>query len=209
MRSRAAVVLVLAAAMTGGACLLKRSPVSRTFVLDPIEEARSAEGRPVTAGAVAGVAKVSVPDWLDRPFLVVHAAGGEIVPDEFSRWGEPLTRGIQRVLTENLAALLPDRRVVAAPFEPRQTVNHRVEVTILDATRRTDGSVLVEARWDVVGARGEALARRRFSRQVTPTAPGAPGLVAGVNEALAALSREIADALRALPPVKEEQPALR
>lgn len=200
-RLRVACVLILAAAAAGSACLLKRSPASRVYVLDPIE-ARGA-ARPAAVVAVAGVAKVSMPDWLDRPHLITSAAAGEIVADEFSRWGEPLNRGFQRVLAENLAALLPDRRIVTAPFEPRLAVNHRVEVTVLDATRQADGSVLVEARWDIVGEQDGVAVRRRFSHRAQPVPAGAPGLVAGLNEALGALSRDIAGALRALPPPKD------
>lgn len=200
-RLRAVLVLTLAAAVAGSGCLLKRSPASRVYVLAPVEVSGAAS--PGAVVAVAGVAKVSVPDWLDRPHLITQAAGGEIVADEFSRWGEPLNRGIQRVLAENLAALLPDRRVALAPFEPRLTVDHRVEVTVLDATRQTDGTVLVEARWDIVGESGAAFVRRRFSHRALPGMAGATGLVTGINEALGVLCRDIAGALRALPPAKD------
>ena len=126
--------------------------------------------------------------------------------DEFARWGEPIGRGIQRVVAENLAALLPDRRVVAAPFAPSQTIDLRVDVGITEAARQVDGSVLVEARWAVLGPRGETLVQRRSSHRASPTAAGPAGSVAGASEALAGLSRDIADALQALPlPAREEK----
>jgi len=199
MRRLALVVTCLAATVVLSGCMLKRSPVPRTYVLDPTE-AKNAAQPSAQAVAVIGVAKVGVPSWLDSPTVMAHAAGGEIVADELSRWGEPLARGAQRVLAENLAALLPDRRVLAEPFPPRQTIDYRVEVTIADATRQVDGSVLVEARWEFVGGTREALVRRRSSHRARPTTAGAQGEVAAVNEALAALCREIADAVRTLPP---------
>jgi hypothetical protein len=155
MRPRAFIILVLAAAVAFSGCLLKRSPVSRTYVLEPTE-ARSARAPSGPAVAVVGVAKVSVPDWLDRPQVLARAANGEIVADDFSRWGEPLPRGMQRVLMENLAALLPDRRILVEPIPPRLTVDYRVEVTIVDVARQDDGSALVETRWDVIGGKGDA-----------------------------------------------------
>ena len=122
-----------------------------------------------------------------------------MVADEFSRWGEPLPRGVQRVVAENLVVLLPDRRVVSAPFSPRDRVDHFVHISVLEAARQADGSVLLECRWTVLARDGSVLARRRSSYRAKPTAPGPAGAVAGINDALASLSRELADVLRAQP----------
>jgi uncharacterized lipoprotein YmbA len=159
MRARGfAVLLALLAAAFGGGCL-KRSKVARTYVLDPLPAAAAAStAAPV---AVVGVERVSVPEWLDRPQITGRATSGEVVTDEFSRWGEPLPRGVQRVVTENLVTLLPDRRVVAAPFSPRDELDQRLEITLVEAARQTDGSVRVEARWTLLGPGGAGRAPRR------------------------------------------------
>jgi hypothetical protein len=199
MRARrlTAVVALVAAALAAGC--LKRSKVARTYVLDPLPAA-TAPAPPATPLAVVGVERVDVPDWLDRPQVTGRVASGEVVTDEFSRWGEPLPRGVQRVLAENLVVLMPDRRVVSAPFAPRdQDVDHFVEVTLIEAARQADGSVLLECRFTVLAKDGTVLARRRSSYRANPTAPGPAGAVAGLNESLASLSRELADVLRALP----------
>jgi hypothetical protein len=199
MRARrlTAVVALVAAALAAGC--LKRSKVARTYVLDPLPAATAATPPPAPL-AVVGVERVDVPDWLDRPQLTGRAASGEVATDEFSRWGEPLPLGVQRVMAENLAVLLPDRRVVAAPFAPRdQGVDHSVEITVIEAARQADGSVLLECRFTVLAKDGAVLARRRSSYRASPTAPGPAGAVAGLNESLASLGRELADVLRALP----------
>lgn len=198
MRARrlAAFVALLAAALAAGC--LKRSGVARTYVLDPLP-ASTAPTPPPAPLSVVGVERVDVPDWLDRPQITGRAASGEVLADEFSRWGEPLPRGVQRVLAENLVVLLPDRRVVSAPFSPRDSVDHSVEVTVLEAARQADGSVLLECRFTVLAKDGAVLARRRSSHRASPTTPGPAGAVAGLNEALASFSRELADVLRASP----------
>jgi len=197
---RAVVVLITATVLSFpfSGCL-GRSKVSRSYVLDPMP----AEGPSTTAavtGPLVGIERVSVPGWLDRVQVTGRAASGAVVTDEYSRWAEPLPRGIQRVVAENLVLLLPDRRVVTAPFPPRDAVAHRVELTILEASRQTDGTVLVEARWDVVDQAGDVLAKRRSTHRSSPSELGAAGAVAGLNGSLALLSREIADVLRPLPP---------
>ena len=206
MRARrlTAVVALVATALTAGC--LKRSKVARTYVLDPLPAATAATPPPAPL-AVVGVERVDVPDWLDRPQVTGRAASGEVVTDEFSRWGEPLPRGVQRVLAENLAVLMPDRRVVSAPFAPRdQDVDHSVEITVIEAARQADGSVLLECRFTVAAKDGTVLARRRSSYRANPTALGPAGAVAGLNESLASLSRELADVLHALPATAGQAP---
>lgn len=198
-------VAAAAAALLSSACLVGRSREARTFVLDPLAARQAAA--PTAASAVVGVAKVSVPGWIDRPQVTARGPAGEILTDDFSRWGEPIAKGIQRVLAENLAALLPDRRVVTTPFATSEAIDHRLEVTLVEAARQADGSVLLEARWEVLGPAGEVLARRRSSHRAEGLAPGAAGAVAGASQALLALSREIAEAVAALPPHAVADPA--
>lgn len=190
-------VLVLSLA-AGTGCLVGRSREARTFVLDPLA-AREAAAPAAAPAAVLGVQKVAVPGWIDRPQVTARGPAGEILTDDLARWGEPIAKGIQRVLAENLAALLPDQRVVSAPYPTAEVVDRRLEVTLVEAARQTDGSVLVEARWEVLDAAGAVLARRRSAHRAQGLAPGAAGAVAGASEALASLAREIAGVLAALP----------
>lgn len=195
-RPRAVLAGVLAAAVLGG-CALGRSKSARIYVLDPVA-VRPSPPPATDPVAVVGVERVFVPDWLNRPQITGRAANGEVLTDEFARWGEPLARGVQRVVTENLSSLLPDRRVLAAPFPPSGPVDQKVVITLVEAARQADGAVLLEARFEVLEGPERVVARRRSSHRATATAAGAPGAVAGASEALAALSRKIAETLREL-----------
>jgi uncharacterized lipoprotein YmbA len=194
--TRAATALLLA--LTLGACFGK-SRHAQTYVLDAVVPPGAESGAPA-AESVLGVLRVTVPAWLDRPQITGRGVGGQVVADEYARWGEPIAKGIQRVVAANLAALLPDRRLVTAPFAPSVSVDLRLDLTIDEAARQEDGSVRVAARWAVLAPGGVPLAQGRSSHSAHPAAPGAAGVVSGSNEALAALSRDIADAVRALPP---------
>lgn len=185
-----------AAAVLLSGCVLKTSPPARLYVLDAVA-APAAPGPPEAPRSVLGVLRVTVPDWIDRPEITSRAAGGRIAPDDVARWGEPIGRGMQRVVAENLAALLPDRLVVRAPT--RRAVDQRLEIEVGEAARQADGTVRVEARWVVFAPDGTTLLQRRSSHQAGPAADAA-GTARAMSEALAALSREIADALRAAPP---------
>jgi uncharacterized lipoprotein YmbA len=210
---RARVAILLAAAVAGSvllpACVLKHSKNAEVFVLEPAA-ARDAPAPADVPVSVVGVMKVTVPGWIDRPQIVTRSEGSQIVLDEFARWGEPVARAIQRVVAENLAALLPDRRVLQAPFPPAEPVDYRIEIAVTELARRADGQVRLDATWAVLGRRSGILHQRRSSHAVPVAAPGAPGVAAGMNEALLALSHDIAGVLTTLPtpaPEGETKPA--
>jgi len=200
MRTRsslaAALVPALGALVLAG-CVLKRSKDAQMFVLEPLA-VRGATAAAAAPEAVVGILPVEVPGWVDRPQVTTRLAGSQIVADEFARWGEPIAKGVQRVVAENIAALLPGRRVVTAPWAGYEPVVHKVDLTITEFARQADGSVLVEARWAIIGKDRATLAQRRSSHR-SPAGAGAAGTVEGSSQALEALSREIAEALSALP----------
>jgi uncharacterized lipoprotein YmbA len=188
---RLLVVLVL---LLAPACVTRHSS-ARLYVLEATAPRGEAPAMPTS---VLGISRVTVPAWIDRPELTARTVKGEIATDENSRWGEPIGRGIQRVVAENLAGLLPDRHVVTAPFAARQQVDHRLELNVTEAARQGDGMVLVEARWVLFDATGKLLVSRRSSHRTGPvSAPG--GTVTATSEALGLLSRDVADAVRSLP----------
>jgi uncharacterized lipoprotein YmbA len=189
-------VAVLGLSLLFSACVLKHSAPARLYVLSAVaREPSVAEG--VAPRGVLGVQRVTVPAWMDRPEITARTGTGEIVPDPLARWGEPITRGIQRVVTEDLAALLPGHHLVAAPYPAGQPVGHRVDIAITEGGRQPDGRVLLEARWAILARDGAVLVQRRSSYH-TGAAGTAAATVAATSEALGSLSREIAAAVREL-----------
>ena len=207
---RARVPLAFVTALVGlvlvAGCVFKRSKNAQIYVLDPVA-ARDPAALAEQPRDVVGVLKVTVPAWIDRPQIATRSAASEVSIDEFSRWGEPVARGVQRVVTDNLAALLPDRRFVVAPFPASEGIHYRVGIAITELARQADGGVLLEARWAVLGKKGVTILQRGASHRTNPPAAGSAGTVAGASEALGALSRDIAEALRTLPlPPPDETP---
>ena len=184
-------------ALLAAGCVLKHSAPARFYVLQAVAPPAAATSD--APRGVLGVQRVSVPAWMDRPEITARRRGGEIVPDPLARWGEPITRGFQRVITENLAALLPERHLVAAPFPISRSVDHRLDLAITEGARQADDSVLLEARWAILGPEGAVLVQRRSSHR-TGVVGSAEGAVTATSEALAVLSGEIAAAVRGLPP---------
>lgn len=187
---------VALACLSLGGCALGRSPIATTWVLDPVA-ARTPSEPPSEAG-VLSVEKVRVPDWLDRSQFVVRGKDGSLEFDDRARWGEPLGRGLQRVMTENLASLLTDRRIVAAPTPPRDLIALRLNLDFVEAARQTDGELSVAVRWEFQAADGKSLRRGLSTTHIPAAKPGAAGTVAALNEALFKIATELSEVVRGI-----------
>lgn len=177
-------------------CALGRSPIATTWVLDPVAVQASSQAR-AEAGALS-VEKVRVPDWLDRAQFVVRGNDGRLEFDDRARWGEPLGRGLQRVIAENLASLLTDRRVIAAPAPPRDAIAVRLSLDFVEAARQSDGVFRVTVRWEFQAADGKSLRRGVSTSHITTAKPGAAGTVAALDEALFKIAAELSEVVRGI-----------
>jgi uncharacterized lipoprotein YmbA len=185
---------------TGGC--LRRSDEASFYLLEPLPAASVAgptgdaeqPSRPVI-----GVGPVKFPGYLNRPQIALAVGPGQIRFDEFRRWSEPLEENFTRVLAENLRRLLPDSEVVIYPWRRSLAVDVQLEVAVDLFHATGDGHSLLEAQW--IMTRGGRTASLRRSSQQQPADPSNPaGIVAAQSETLAAFSREIATALKTLPP---------
>jgi uncharacterized lipoprotein YmbA len=131
---------------------------------------------------------------------------GELRIDEFLRWAERSTRD-HRTVAENLDALLPESHVVRAPWAAKAQPRCRVWLQLDLFGPQAGGEVRLEGRWAGLPSReAKPLATKAFDLRRGPLAGGAKGPpdastgVDAMSELLADLSREIAAAVRALPP---------
>jgi uncharacterized lipoprotein YmbA len=189
-------VLSVAVALLGTtACIGGRaSPPAQHYVLNPAIEAPSGGTASPAAPLVVGVGPVSLPAYLDRPQLVIRSAPDRIDVTEFAQWGEPLHGAVTRVVTINLARLLPDSRIVTFPWRSTQAVRYQVVLDIGQMDGPADGSIALDARWRVLDGSGRELAVR-VSRLREPGSAGTTA--AAMSRALGTLSRDIAREIEA------------
>lgn len=198
--------LVGLAPSLAGCVSLKRTPEARFFVLRSLPESEAAQPAPspVSEGFV-GVLPVRLPGPLDRPQLVTWRGPNELRIDEFLRWAEPLEAGATRALAEDLAALLPESRVVRSPWPASATPRCRVLTELRVFGPQPGGEVRLEGRFALLAPKDErTLVARPFSLRRGPVGSGRGGLDPGagvdaMSELLADLAKEIAAAVRSLP----------
>jgi uncharacterized lipoprotein YmbA len=140
---------------------------------------------------------VEMPDYLDRPQIATRVSENEIKLDEFNRWAEPLKDNFYRVLVENLSTLLNTAKVIKTTESTGAPVGLEVGLKVLRFDGTLGGDVELTATWGLFNEGGKNLLMVRRSSFKEPTGAATyEALVAAQSRAVAALSREIADAIK-------------
>lgn len=181
------------------ACLLSsllagcaRSPQVNFYTLTPMARSVDSGKPPVFSVAVA---PVTLPEYVDRPQLVLNSEGSRVRVLELHRWAEPLKGAIPCLLAANLSRLLATDRVSCYPQTGYEAADFRVTADFLSFVSTVD-SVMLEVLWGVRthGRGGGDI--HRFKVREPLNGEGNEARVAAYSRALAALSREMADVLR-------------
>ena len=196
-RMRSLPILAAGFLLLGLACLRTATPV----VFHTLHAVSPQEGQPGSGPALAvEVLPIRLPGVLQRPQIVTSLGPNSLELSSGHQWGNALEKDIQRVLVENLSALLGSNRVVASPYGTRVNAVYRVEVDVQRCEGRPGGTFSFQATWMITGSRGDmALVMRKTTLEEPVQGPDPEALVAAHNRALAALSREIAEGLKGQP----------
>lgn len=173
------------------------SPTTRFYTLT---SAAAPEATSPKAHYTVGVGLVSVPELVDRPQLVIRVDGNRVQLMEQDRWAEPLQAAIGHVIAGNLARQLPGAWVAAYP--PSSTVNTDFQVAV-DVQRFESApgtAASVDVLWQVRNAKGMVVRSGRSTVSEPTGGGGYEALVAAHDRALAKVSQDIAEAIRAAAP---------
>ena len=190
MSGRSATLLSTAAA----AVLLAgcASAPSRFYALTSTATADGAAAAPV---AVI-VGPVTVPASVDRPEFVVQAAPNRVDLDEFNRWAAPLNDAIARVVAGDLTVLLATPDVATAPMANFRA-DDRVTINVQRFESLPGQFVLLDAVWTVQRVADGTTRSGRTTARESVAGDGYDALAAAHSRALARLSGDVADAIRA------------
>ena len=187
------------AALGIAACSSVADPTKYYVLAQAPPAATSARQASADTGPTIGVGPVSVPGYLDRTQVVTRGAGDEVDVSMYHRWAEPLESGIAQALASELAARMGTERVAVFPW--RGTLTRVLDYQVAVAVVRFDGTpgrdVTLDARWRVVDKDGREVAAKRSTIVQPVSGGGYPPLVAGMNQALGGLGREIAAEIQA------------
>jgi len=186
------VVVLLALVFCFSACAGK-SASSKFYVLSPLPQGALSAAE----GTTIGVFPVAMPDYLDRPQIVTRVSENELKLDEFSRWAEPLKESFTRALVQNLSSLLNTAKIIKTADSTGFPMALQVGVEVVQFDGTLGGEVVLIVKWGLFEADGKKLiVAKRPSFKETTGAATYEALVAAQSRAVAALSREIAEAIR-------------
>ncbi len=197
--SLARILLIVIVLMISGGCT--RTQSSNYYILhsipNPGPDVRTAAADHDPA---IGIGPVKIPEYLDRPQIVARSSDSGLQYSEFDKWAESLEKNLTRVLAVNLSALVPSERVFIYPWLKSMQVQYQVTLDILQLEKVPDGSIVLDARWSILGNDGEKLLFMKRSKIVMPAeSAGFGGIASAESKAVEALSREMAVAIQSLP----------
>lgn len=194
-------VLVLAVA---GLCLLLSgcgrplggtATPSRFYVLTPVAVPASTGSTTASKQApIIGVALVELPDHLKREEIVTRSSENRMELADLDRWAGQLDDNISNVVALNLSNMVSNDRVIVLPSSRSVPISYRVHVDIATFERIPSGDIRLIAVWQIFRGDGTRLLTIQKADVSKPVVgEGYDAIVAAMSQALADLSRQMAD----------------
>jgi len=180
----------LAFAVLGGCA---SSPQSAFYTLS-VEQAPARLDAAMPLAIAVGPA--TVPEMVDRPQLVLRVSANQIRIDEFARWAEPLRSQIPQVIAADLAQHFAGARVTSFPQRSGLASAYQVLVDVQAFESSLGETSHLVVLWSVRPPRQGDVVTGRSIVDEPAGAPGYEALVNAHSRALAAVTRDIAAAIR-------------
>lgn len=94
-----------------------------------------------------GLGPVHLPEYLNRPQLVVEVSENQYQLDDQHRWAEGLDQNISRALTQLLTSRLGVEQIRRYPWATRQAPDYQIGIDILQFHQGADGNSRLQAQW--------------------------------------------------------------
>lgn len=171
------------------------STPSRHYVLSPIADQSKASSEESCPSV--GIGPIKLPEYVNRMQIVTRTSPNELTLSYSNLWAEPLADSVPRTLAENISRLICTKEILFFPWRPSKVPDVRVEVELLQLDGALGRNVTIEAWWRVIGRTDSKAGIIRNKTYNEPVAgQNYEALVQAHSSALAALSRDIAGALK-------------
>jgi uncharacterized protein len=179
--------------------LSPRPDRTRFIMLTPATAEMSGEqsngGQKLTSLAI-GLGPVHMPDYLDRPELVIRTSPNGFELAENDLWAETLTENFRQVLASDLTNLLGTANIVQFPWYPGTRLDYIVHVRIQRFEADTSQSAKLVARWDLITPQGDqVLATNELHLSRPSSSLSGDAVAAALSLDVAGLAQQIASAV--------------
>jgi uncharacterized lipoprotein YmbA len=195
-------VLALAAALVFGGCsaLSPKPDRTRFILLAPTtaggsSSAQLAAGPNLTSLAIA-LGPIQLPEYLDRPELVIRTSPNGLQLSETNRWAEPLADNFRHVLANDLTNLLGTTNIVQYPWYPGTRLNYIVRGEVQRFEASTNKTAQLIAHWDLrMPQNNQVLANREAQISCPLSSLDGDTIAAALSKALAELAAQISSTI--------------
>jgi hypothetical protein len=171
-----------------------RQPMQFYMLDAEAEAAPVATGGTLPPGMTVGLGPVHLPQYLNRPQMVIETADNQYSLDEQHRWAERLDENVARSLSQQLAARLEPIQLLRFPWSHRQAPDYQVSVDIQILHQAADGYSRLQGQWQIRHQEQPVLGRRFNCRLAA--SDGVNGIVKAQSLCLSRLGLAIEEGLR-------------
>jgi uncharacterized protein len=197
-----ALVLAFGAALVLSGCSMLSPKQDRTrfILLAPstagVSNSAHLAASPNLTTTAIGLGPVQLPEYLDRPELVIRTSPNGFELSESSRWAEPLADNFRHVLANDLTNLLGTTNIVQYPWYPETRLDYIVHVEVQRFEADTSHNAQLTAHWDLrTPQSNQALASREAQLSSPVTSLTGDAAAAALSQDVGELAGQIASAI--------------
>lgn len=137
------------------------------------------------------IGPILIPEYLDRPQMVLPVTRNELEILEHHRWAEPLDENIMQVLAENLEQLLTSNKIF--PFNEFTAANftNQLKVGITRFGIEENKTAVLKGSWALYDRSNNILLQHKFNFDQSISSREYNEIIPVYNKLLAQLSQEI------------------
>jgi uncharacterized lipoprotein YmbA len=188
-------IVVLTILLSG--CMSNSNPMQFYMLNADSGVASAARVSSSAQGPVIGLGPIRIPEYLNRPQMIVAITDNQYQLSEYHRWAERLDQNISLALFKALPRQLGTDRIVRYPWPQRQLVDYQVGIDILEFNVDASGQSRLIAQWFVKPKDKPAIDKRSEYRFPASTTDHAV-MVKAQSQCLTKLGEEISATLRQL-----------
>jgi uncharacterized protein len=196
-------VLELALALVLGGCTMLPPKQDRTrfIILAPVipaasNSAQATNSQKFTSSLAVGLGPIELPEYLDRPELVIRTSANGLDLSGTYRWAEPVGDNFRHVLANDLTGLLGTTNIKQFPWYPGTHLDFIVRVAIQRFEADTSRRAELVAHWDLRGSQADQVLATGDAR-VTHSSSSLTGdaIASALSNDVAELAQQIASAI--------------
>jgi uncharacterized protein len=146
---------------------------------------------------IIGVQPVTLPGTIDRIQMVTRSGPNRLEVSSLNRWADYPEQLVQQAIAENLQVLMPDTRVVNAPWPPGLKPDVLLTIDFSELIGTSDGQMLLGAGWTLTGEPASSVRSQRINLTEPISGRGYDELAAAHSRILATFCRKVTESVKA------------